>query len=149
MLTQNLSVFLGTDRTWKFKAWDQSALDGTTEAELDEALQAAIEAATAVPLDVAGFAFEFVVRTSDKTQDAAVLSKTTGSGITVTGSYNVLPASNTQRIEVAVTDADIQQWDGSTGIRAKVYRYALKRTDDGSEQVYAKGNIEFLPSPAR
>ena len=146
MLTVNLSVVLGCDRTWMFRAWDQSGLIGATDAELDEALRAALEAGTAEPLDIStGYTFTFVVRKSDTDRAPALLEKAT----TIVGTYSATVASNTQRIVVALVDTDLPQWDGTDGVKPDIYRYALKRTTDAAEEVFARGDLKLLPSPAR
>lgn len=137
-LKRTISVFLGTDNTLTFTAWQQNS-------ETDAELTAAIAAGTAVPKDVTGWATSLVVRSSDTDTSTATL---TASG-SVTGVYNATPASNTQRIVVTIADTDIPQYDGATGLTPGTYRYALKRTDDGSEQVIAYGNFKLLPATAR
>lgn len=145
MITQNLSYYLGTNRTWQFRAWDQTALEGTTDKEKDEALQAAIEAGTAVPRDITGMTFIFVLRSKDTSTGTATLTKTP----TVTGAYSATVALNTQRIVLSVTPTDLPQWNGTTGFKPKVVRYSTERADSGFEEIFNAGDFELLPSTSR
>ena len=63
---------------------------------------------------------------------AAVLTKTTSAGITITGSYHQNPNSNTQRAVVALTAANLT-------ISQRTYWWELKRTTSGSETRLAYG----------
>lgn len=89
-----------------------------------------------VPVDMAGMAFVMDVRKSDAAADPAILSKIP----TLTGVYNSVRATNTQRQLVVLTDTDLNLF------KARTYRYSWKRTDDGSETVVVRGN--FAPEKA-
>lgn len=95
-----------------------------------------------VPVDVAGWTFEWIVRKSDTDTETAVLSKTTAAGIAVSGIFNVDPTLNTQRVVVTLTDTDL-------GIAARQYRHALKRADDGYETVLSYGDFVLAQVVAR
>ena len=129
--------FLGTDIELEFQIGD------------DEATAATIAANTATMVDVSGWALEFVVRTSDTKIGDALLSKTTAAGITIAGTFNASPTTNTQRVTVTIADTDIPAWDGSAGWKPKTYRYSLKRTDAGSEKVLAFGDFVLQEATAR
>jgi hypothetical protein len=117
-------VFLGEDKVLEFTITDEDD----------------------VPVDVSGWAMIWDLRKADKTTGDALIEKTTGAGITVTGVYNVAPLVNTQRVLVTLADTDS---DSSTTIQAKTYRHALKRSDDGSETVLAFGDFTFLQATTR
>ena len=68
--------------------------------------------------------------------DPAILTKVP----TITGVYDAVRATNTQRAVVVVTDTEMNLF------KAKTYRYSWKRTDDGSETVLARG--PFAPEKA-
>lgn len=83
--------------------------------------------------DITGYALSFMVKDDLADLDAAaVLTKTTGSGITITGSYHQNPNSNTQRAVVALTAANVT-------IAQRTYWWELKRTTSGSETRLAYG----------
>ena len=90
------------------------------------------QADDATPLDITGFALSWTLR-KRVTDTVAVLTKTTGSGITIAGVYNVVPATNLQRATVAIAD------DETALIPAGLYYHELKRTDPGSEAILAQG----------
>lgn len=86
--------------------------------------------------DITGMAVEFVIREHDESP-IALLTKTTGGGtISLT-----TPTSGI--LDVALFDTDTELW------KPKVYRYAVRRTDAGSETVWTRGDIPFLPAAAR
>lgn len=81
-------------------------------------------------VDVATYGLQYVLRKGNSDDDPALISKTTGAGtITVTGVFNSVPATNTQRVLVSIVDTD------TDGLRPGEYMHALKRTDDGNETV--------------
>lgn len=88
-----------------------------------------------VPVDMSGMVLLFDVRKKD-TSPTAILSKTP----VVTGVYNVVRATNTQRAEVTVTDTEMNLFKAGT------YRHSWKRMTDGSETVLSRGN--FTPEKA-
>ncbi len=124
------NIFIGEDKQIRFPVYDD-------------------DADPVVPLDVSGFSMIWVLRKSDTASDPALLSKTTGSGITITGTFNADPLINTQRVVVALADTDTAGNDGSVLIPPKKYRYSLKRTDAGSETILAFGNFVLREATAR
>lgn len=111
--TEDDDIFVGEDKTLRFHIFADD------EGEAAE--------------DVASFALAFTVRPFPASPSTTI-SKTSGSGIAVTGSFNSTPASNTQRIVVTLTDTDLS-------ISPRSYAYSLKRTDDGFETVLAFGTF--------
>jgi hypothetical protein len=70
--------------------------------------------------------------------DRVVLTRTTGgSTITITGSFNADPDTNTQRVNVLVEDTD------TDNMQPGRYYYVLRRTDAGNETVLAYGDIDL------
>jgi hypothetical protein len=90
---------------------------------------------TLLPVDVASWAILFDIRTKD-TSAEYIISRLA----TITGVFNAVRASNTQRAVVVLTDTDLNLF------RAKTYRYSWKRMDDGLETVLAYG--DFAPQKA-
>lgn len=85
--------------------------------------------------DVAGWALEWRLRKMIDS-DAVLLTRTTGgSTITISGTYNAVPATNTQRINVLIEDTD------TDNLQPGNYQYALKRTTAGSETILAYGTV--------
>lgn len=82
--------------------------------------------------DITGMSFSYKVW---KGSSAAVLTKTTGSGITLT-----TPASGVLTISMADTDTD--------ALTPATYKHELKITDDGSgnEEVVMVGTLTILES---
>lgn len=93
-------------------------------------------AETGLPQNIAGWAILFVVRKRDNTADPAIFSKSAS----IIGIYNVDPLVNTQQAEVQLTDTELNT------VKARTYRYSLKRMDDGSETILAYG--DFAPQLA-
>jgi len=100
--------------------------------------------------NVAAFAMEWTLRKSltskqpYRAQGSVVVTKETGgSGITVTGAYDSVRASNTQRVIVTIADTDTENLAGGR------YVCSLKRTDAGIEAVLSHGVVEVLVSPVR
>jgi uncharacterized alpha/beta hydrolase family protein len=108
------SLFVGEDKTFRLELLDVA---GT-------------------PVDMSGWTILFDVRKKDTSPDPAIFSKTAS----VTGAYNSVRASNTQRAVVALTDTEMNT------VVAKTYRYSWKRTTDGSETVLLRG--DFKPEKA-
>lgn len=105
----------------------------------DKVLQFEILQADGVtPQDVAAWALSWTMRKSDRTAAQVLAKATSGQGITITGTYNVVRAVNTQRVLVAVSD------DDTDALEATTYRHALKRNDPGSETVLSFGNVALL-----
>jgi hypothetical protein len=99
--------------------------------------------------DVSGWALEWVLRKTVtgkapyKAQGAAVVTKTTASGITITGTWDSVRATNTQRVEVSIADTDTESLAGGR------YVQSLKRTDADNEAVLSHGTVEVLVPAAR
>jgi hypothetical protein len=145
-------ICVGEDKFLDFELYDLANVDQTDDGFLTPAeLEAAITAGTAVPLDVTGFAFEWLVRTSNDATGDPLISKTTGTGsISTVGSYSATPASNTQRVRVQLEDTDTAAADGSSlVIEPGTYRYSLKRTDAGSETIFGRGKLKLSEAPSR
>jgi hypothetical protein len=120
-ITADDAWFIGEDKTLSYEVLDENS----------------------VPVDVSGYALLWVLRNPPKQANRALLIvKTTDSGITITGVYNSVRASNTQRVVVTVDDTDTDALGGGT------YECALKRTDDGSESVLSYGEVVLLASVA-
>lgn len=119
--TDTERVFIGTDWSKDFKI-----------ADLDT------DATGATAKNVTGWAVTFDIRKQDKSSNV-LLTKSVGSGITITGTFNSVLATSTQVIRIAVADTDVTtalfSTDGGT------FRYSLKRTDDGAETILAYGDI--------
>jgi len=135
-------VFYDTDNLLKYTIWQQ---DGLSDAELE----AAILAGTAVPQDVSGWLFAWTMRKKTNSP-AAIIEKVSTLGIEITGSYNASPGLNTQRVEVQLNDTDTYDPDGSPTVSVKPdsYVYALKRTNDGLEQILVYGKLKLLQAAA-
>lgn len=116
----NLQLYLNTDFNYLFTIYD---------------------AAEASIVDTSTWAMSWIVKTYAQDTDAsALLTKTTSSGITVSGTYNATPASNTQRVNVDIDDSD------TTSVNPGDYVWELRRTDAGNETVLATGTITILAS---
>lgn len=144
-------VCVGEDKSLDFEIYDLTNVPQTDAGFLTpEELETAIAAATAVLLDVSGFTFEWILRTSDKATGDPLLEKTSGAGISIVGTYHADPDVNTQRVRVQLDDTDTATADGSSvTLAAGNYRYALKRTDAGSETIYARGKFKLSEATAR
>jgi hypothetical protein len=92
----------------------------------------------ATPQDVTGWAMSWALKRNDNASDPPIISKTTVSGITITGIFNAVRATNTQRVIITIIDTD------TDALRAATYRYALKRTTEGFESILAYGNATLL-----
>ena len=87
-------------------------------------------------IDITGWSLNWMVKKSlGKADVDATLTKTVGSGIVISGTYNSNPAVNTQVATVTVADTD------TDGLRAGVYKFELKRMDAGAESVLAYGDF--------
>ena len=92
-----------------------------------------------VPLNVAGFSLEWSLKKTDKAGDPGILVKTVGSGLSIVGVWNAVPATNTQRVRL--TFASIETDLLKAGV---AYRHSLKRTDVGNEGILSFGSFTFL-----
>jgi hypothetical protein len=87
--------------------------------------------------DITGYALSFMVKTNLSDADtAAVITKTVGSGIAITGSFHQNPNSNTQAANVAITAANAT-------IAQRSYWWEIKRTDPNNETRLAYGLLNL------
>lgn len=98
------------------------------------------DAAQTTCQDVSGWALSWKLVSKAGTTPA-LLTKTSGSGIAVTGAFNATPSVNTQRVEVTLDDVDTDALTPGTKW------HELKRTDAGLESVLAFGPF-YLHQPA-
>lgn len=84
------------------------------------------------PRDIDGFTLSLVVAASDTASAIITVSGT------VSGTYNAVRASNTQRVTFALTDTG--HLTGSNFTAGTIYRWSVKRTDAGSETILGRGN---------
>ena len=105
----NGSLFVGEDKTFELELVDTAG----------------------DPVEMTGWAVKLVVRKGDATADPAIFDKTAS----ITGVYDPVRATNTQRAVVTLTDTEMNT------VKAKTYRHSWKRMDDGSETVLAYGNF--------
>jgi hypothetical protein len=89
-------------------------------------------------IDIAGWTLSWMVkRYRSDTDVTALVSKTTVSGIVISGVYNSVPATNTQVATVTVDDTD------TIAVAGGLYSYELKRMDNGFETVLAFGSFNL------
>jgi len=101
--------------------------------------------------NVSGFIMDWTLRRvisgTDpfRAQGAIVVSKTTvaAGGIAITGTYNSVRATNTQRVVVTIADTDTESLSGGR------YVCSLKRMDAGLEAVLSHGIVEVLVATVR
>jgi hypothetical protein len=87
--------------------------------------------------DVTGYTMRWVLRRRID-DDAILISKTTGAGtITITGSYNSDPDTNTQRVNIITLPADTEF------LQPGRYYHTLKRTDSGFATVLSYGDVHL------
>lgn len=90
-------------------------------------------------IDITGWALSWMVKANLSDLDAAaILTKTTADGIAIAGTFDAIPARNTQLATVTVADTDTDR------LSRGLYVYELKRTDAGLETTLASGTIEFI-----
>lgn len=87
-------------------------------------------------VDASGFALSW--RLASAPGAAALVTKTSGSGINVSGAFNADPTLNAQVVEVAIDDTD------TDGLTALAFWHELKRTDAGLEAVLVHGRVTLL-----
>lgn len=87
--------------------------------------------------DITGWTIVLDIRHSDL-GSPALISKTG----TVSGVYNSVPATNTQKVSFTITDDDLAA--SVFPADDKVYRYSIKRTDAGSEQPLRYGDATIV-----
>lgn len=101
------------------------------------------EAETAA-IDITGWTLSWMVKRRLSHDDAdAVITKTTVAGISIAGTYDADPDTNTQKATVTVEDGD------TDGLSAGEYFYELKRTDSGFETILAYGGLTLVRSVHR
>ncbi len=117
--------FIGEDREFEFEVLSDDGLD------VDDPLK--------VPYNVTGLELAWALNktASIGLDPALILKRTTTGGITITGTYNVSRAVNTQRVIVAILDSDTDDLK-PTG-SGLTYSHALKRMTDGAEKVLTYG----------
>lgn len=96
----------------------------------------------AVPVDVTGWTLRFDVRPTNASTTLLIEKTNDGNpgGITLLGTFNVVKALNTQRVIVSLTDDDMNL------LKAKTYRWSIKRMDASVETVLGYG--DFAPEKA-
>lgn len=113
-------LFIGVDHTFRF-----TILDDEEE----------------VAQNVAGWTLSWMLKKVATHPDInALITKTTASGISITGTFNSNPALNTQRVLVAIADTD------SDLLTAGDRVYELKRMDGGVETILSYGALEMKRS---
>jgi hypothetical protein len=86
---------------------------------------------TGIPIDMTGMTFTFDVRTRDGAPPPAIFSKVGA----LTGVYNAVRLTNTQRMVVALSAIEMET------VKAKIYRYSWKRLNASFYEVAARGNF--------
>ena len=114
----NGQLFIGEDKTLRFELVGDGSVDPL-----------------GVPVDAHAWTIRFDVRKTDAAR-TFVLDKLA----TVVGTFNVDRALNTQRAVVQLDDTDTNKF------KPRVYRYSLKRMDEGIETVLFFG--DFAPQKA-
>jgi len=89
-----------------------------------------------IPVDMSTWSVSFVVRKQDNSPDPAIFDKSAS----ITGVYNAVRATNTQRAVATLTDTELDT------VSAKSYRHSWKRMDANAETVLAYG--DFIPQKA-
>lgn len=110
-------LFVGEDKTLQLELLDSTYNPGLV--------------GSGIPVDMTGWSLIFDVRLKDNSAAPALLSVVP----TLVGVYNAVRASNTQRAQVVLTDAETSTFS------AKTYRHSWKRLDFGSETVLAWGDF--------
>jgi hypothetical protein len=101
---------------------------GTLFIGTDKLITIQVKDKTGNLLDVTGFNFNFVVKTT-----VGAETPTLEKAATITGTFG----DGSQLVQIQLTDADT----GVANFSPKTYKYSLKRTDDGSEDIYAHGDF--------
>ena len=97
----------------------------------DKTISVEVLDADDIPVNITGWGVALSVK-SEEADAVAVLSATAS----ITGTYNATRAVNTQRAAFTLTDTQ------TAAVVAGLYRYSVKRTDDGSETIVAFGPFE-------
>ena len=120
-ITSEHQLFTGTDKGLEFSIFQKD---------------------TVTPQNITGWSLSWVLKRSLSDTDAAAkITKTTASGIVITGTYSTNPAVNTQVARVTLSD------DETLVLAARLYQHELKRMDAGFEEVLAFGSV-FLKQGA-
>lgn len=112
--------------------------NGTLFVGEDKVLRLELLDVAGVPVNMAGWSLVFDVRKTDKSPDPPMVSLAPS----VTGVYDAVRTTNTQRAEVTLTDTHMNLFKE----KQPPYRHSWKRTDDGSETVLSRG--DFYPEKA-
>ena len=113
-----LTQFQGEDRRYVFTQLDSTEL---------------------VALDITTWALSFMVKRYKSDADgSALIAKTTASGIVISGTFDSVPATNTQIATVTMEDTD------TTVLADGLFSWELKRTDAGFETVVAFGPFDLI-----
>lgn len=88
--------------------------------------------------NVTGFTLQWTLKRGEVT-----LTKTTTSGVTITGVYDSVRATNTQRVVVTIADTDTENFTAGR------YTMALKRLDAGLEAVLSHGTVDLQVAAIR
>lgn len=120
-ITKENEFFTGTDRVLQFSVVDTSD----------------------VAVNITGWALQWGLWRYPVTRSAsgvttALVSKTDGSGITITNGAGGV-------CQVAVADSDT---DGLEGSDSPLYWHELRRTDSGNEDILAYGTVVLRQSPS-
>lgn len=119
----NLELYTNTDRDYEFPVLDETE---TTA------------------INITGWALSFMIKRSIEDPDRhALVTKTTGAGIVISGSFNVDPTLNTQLATVSVADSDTERLTAAPCV------YELRRTDAGFETPLAFGKLSLKQSVHR
>lgn len=110
--------------------------DGVLFVGEDKTLRLELLDSDSIPVNMSGWVMLFDVRLKDNSPEPAILSKTP----TLTGTYDAVRATNTQRAVVTLTDDDLNL------VAARTYRHSWKRMTSGSETVLCRG--DFAPEKA-
>ena len=103
-----------------------------------------LNAAESAAEDIAGWGLSFMVKRHTSDADAAaLLTKTTPTGIVISGTWNATPSVNTQIATVTIADTD------TTSVKPGAYFYELERTDAGLETTLAYGVLECVQGVQR
>jgi hypothetical protein len=140
-------VCVGEDKRLEFELYDLGSLSLVTYPKgfiTDAQLDALITAGTVTKVDATAWAFEFALRPKDTSTGAPLVQKETGDGVAVEGT------GADQLVVVTLEDDDTAAADGSSvTVPPGKYRYSLKRTDDGAETIYRRGDFQLAEATLR